>query len=92
MVFFHASGFLPLLFPWRFHIAENFAEMFATGQHRFQRRQRAYHILLLWLGREAIISFFDDLLNIGVRPEASILRHCQILTLLQREIVFLNGL
>ncbi|WZZ81816.1 hypothetical protein YC2023_102388 [Brassica napus] len=69
-----------------------YAEMSSTREHRLWHPQQATHIVLLWLGLEAVIGFFDDIHINGVMPEALISLHSQILPLLQHEIMFLDEL
>ena len=92
-VFFNANISRQVLLPWQFHTAGKFAEMSSTREHRKPMHpQQATHIVLLWLGLEAVIGFFDDIHINGVMPEALISLHSQILPLLQHEIMFLDEL
>ncbi|KAF2620748.1 hypothetical protein F2Q68_00041555 [Brassica cretica] len=91
-VFFNANISRQVLLPWQFHTAGKYAEMSSTREHRLWHPQQATHIVLLWLGLEAVIGFFDDIHINGVMPEALISLHSQILPLLQHEIMFLDEL
>ncbi|KAG2304531.1 hypothetical protein Bca52824_033182 [Brassica carinata] len=91
-VVFNAYISLHVLLLWRFHIAGEYVELSSAREHRLWHRQHAAHIALLWFGLEAVIGFFDNSIIIRVIPEVLLSRHHHILLLLQRAVMFLDGL
>ncbi|KAL0796450.1 hypothetical protein Bca101_067827 [Brassica carinata] len=69
-----------------------YVELSSAREHRLWHRQHAAHIALLWFGLEAVIGFFDNSIIIRVIPEVLLSRHHHILLLLQRAVMFLDGL